>query len=205
MARTKRVLSLLLSLALGAALFAPAVAAEDAALDPHTPVITWLSSSKVLFVGNDLVLQVRASVGEGRLSYAWYDFDWKPESNATPVATGMYMSIPTSKDMVTPPATLNVNWKPVLGIAGSYEYCVVVTNTFYDADGTEQTVSVKSDLINVEILNKLGDALIGPWSFLGGIFGPPGWLATILCSPLILLANLGTLFMIPFISFIKRK
>jgi len=178
MARTKRVLSLLLSLVLGAALFAPAVAADGAALDPYAPVIMKQPKEEIYQVaayprGRNFTLEVEARLPEGVdgvLSYAWYDFDWTPESMAAPVAVGAKLELPIPEKDI------------------ELTYCAVVTNTYVDPeDGETKTAYVKSVLVKVDVTKNFLSLI----PFLWRSKGVWGYASTILFSPFILLGTLG--------------
>jgi len=148
MKHPKRVLSLLLALALGLALCVPAFAVEPA--DPNAPIITKQPKGLfILAVGQELKLEIKAQLpegSEGTLSIAWYDYDWQPGDETPPIATGEIMSITITEDM--------------LSIADGMpfwfaQFCAVATHTYVDADETEQILSIKSDLADGVLINKI--------------------------------------------------
>ena len=165
----KRVLSITLALVLALALLIPAAAADDSL---YIPIITrqpaggLIDGMNFMRPGSDISLSVSAlePVGGGTLSYAWYDYDWQEGDQTAPVATGAAATIATSKDMFDDPAA---------GMSiGSYlkelTYCVVITNTYTDGDGEEQTAFVKSELAEYTLVTDTLSAFLGPWKFAFG-------------------------------------
>ena len=195
----KRALCVLLSMVLGLMLLIPAAAANEAT-DPYAPIImkqpNQPMNEKFVQAGKNLKLEVQAQLPEGivgTLSYAWYDFNWQPGSLAQPVATDAKAVIPTTKNMLTD-YNADAYEKMKGGFATTYKYCVVVTNTYVDAEGQEQAVSVKSDLVEVNLFAGLGTALVGIWT-------RSSLLMTLLTIPFpILLTLLYTLFSYPLTS-----
>jgi len=139
-------LALVFALALGVGVFARA----DDLQNPNRPVIyrqPYRDFVPPLIAGKSFTLEVEAylpAASNGSLSYAWYDFDWKPDSDAEPVATGAKLEIKTTKKMFGEKAFM---------MGAVLKYCVVVTNTFYDAEGDEQTISVKSDPVSFMMIS----------------------------------------------------
>ena len=141
MTLTKRILCIALTLALGLALFAPGVSAAD---DPNAPVITQpLPTAQVYTrVGLNLRLNVRAQLPEGvegTLSYAWWyeesgrDNTWTQIASATDENLVMKMTM----DMLFTDQKRVINHERV--------FRVVVTNTYIDEAGNEQTASATSE------------------------------------------------------------
>jgi len=153
MALTKRILSIALALLLGLALFAPGVSAEA---DPNAPIITRQPKPLVImFAGNTLNLEVVASLpagSNGTLRIDWYDYDWQPGDETQPVATGAKAAIPievSQYNLIDSPdvSTMEIN------------YYAVLTNTYTDGEGNIQIVSVKSDPVEVTIIQPLRKVL----------------------------------------------
>jgi len=117
---TKRALALALALILALALALPAMAEEPD--DPNVPILTWVQSNPTDFdnriaVGETLVLEVAATLPEGvdgELSIEWF-------VNDALAATG-------------PTLELEIEFI-------TYHVQVVVTNTYIDEDGEEQTAT----------------------------------------------------------------
>jgi len=166
MALTKRLLSIALALLLGLAVLAPGVMAED---DPNAPVITKQPTTKFRFsipyvqAGTPLAIEALAVLPEGAkqgtLSYAWYDYDWQPGDTKLPVTTGASASIPTTEDML---------FKAIeaTGIKSAYadlNYCVVVTNTWFDDEQTQQSTFIKSEVVKVKLFADYGTAITIYW------------------------------------------
>jgi hypothetical protein len=138
MALTKRVLSIALALLLGLGLLAPMA---SAAVDPNAPVITKQPSSSLKYIktGKSFTLTVQADLligAEGTLSYAWYE---SPGNQL--IATG-------SAARITATAS-NGSMFP-----SSYYY-VVITNTYNDENGDQQTASIQSDTVEVGVVNSI--------------------------------------------------
>jgi len=166
MKRTKRILSLLLALALGLALLIPAAAADD--IDPYAPIITKQPARSVYrLTDQELKLEIEATLPEGcdSLSIAWYDYDWQPGDTMPPVATGASVLIPID------PGDVNImdNWNILFR---TINYYAVVTSTYTDSDGQEQTVSVKSDAAEVTVLLALGKLVADIWEYAQNGNGP---------------------------------
>ena len=156
----KRFLSLALALMLGLAMIIPAFAADAA--DPHAPIITQQPKKPMtILAGNSITLEVAASLpagSNGTLSYAWYDYDWKPGNEAPSIATGAKATI-----KIPVPET---NWLSDAGSIISYPgFCAVVTNTYVDDEGVIQTALVKSDFIWVEVYTPFGKFLSDMWKY----------------------------------------
>jgi len=152
MKHTKRLLCIVLSFVLCAALLAPAAAASD---DPNAPVITKQPSGELdmIRVNDTIELSVQAEAPNGgTLSYAWYDSDWTPDSEEAPIAAGATMSLPITKDLIQK----NLRF----GYFVFCKFCVVVTNTYVDEDGNTKTAALKSDSSTVVIINNLGEGLL---------------------------------------------
>lgn len=94
--------------------------------DAEVPVITSQPTSQSVPEGGNVTLSVTATVSKGMLSYQWYT-----DSGAISGATG---------------ATYN----PPTGIAGTYTYYCIVTNTDVTATGN-QTVQTTSDTVTVTV------------------------------------------------------
>jgi len=202
MKQTKRILAIVLALALGLAVFATGVAAED----PYAPIITMQPKAEktVVQAGKELKLEVQAMppVGaEGILTYEWY------ESSAAGdrlVATSANAIIPISKAMLD-------NWSEKYNYYFSLNYYVVVTNTWRDDAEQEQTASISSDTVNISVFRGLGDLYTDSWRyasnfsnylFLPEIFWPIYrffWSighfigVAVIATPLVILAHLTSL------------
>jgi len=224
MKTTKRVLSLLLSLLLALLLLVPAAAEEaavdvieDAAVDAaadaaaaddsYAPIIVKQPrATTAVKVGKTLKLSVEAQLpaAGGELSYAWYD----SEDSETPIATGAELSLPVTKDMLGqdlfPQKDFSPEVEEVLNQAelilpGNRYFYVVVTNTYTDDDGIEQSVSVASDDSRCYVYQGLF-SLLGDYSALifsaGGVFGLLGIpffavVYTLILHPMIWLTAMG--------------
>jgi len=129
--KLKRMLSILLALALGLALVIPAFA-EAVEGGPYAPIITKEPDfPDIFYIGDILVLDVEAKLPDsvdGELSYAWYDTwtnDWDDfQKRNVPIATGasIEQKIPFDTDSL-------------IG--------VVVTNTYTDEHGEIQTAHTR--------------------------------------------------------------
>ena len=143
MKQTKRILSAALALVLAFALLVPA----GAAIDPNAPVITALPNSPIsVKIGKSFTLTAQARLpagAEGTLSYAWYEF-----LGNRLVATGPSATI-------TAEASIN-------GMKVEKYYYVVVTNTYEDENGVQQTASVESGTTAVLIINSIIGAGLSP-------------------------------------------
>jgi hypothetical protein len=160
MKTTKRVLCILLALALGLCLFAPALAADGD--DPrYAPRITQQPNENYAFyvkAGNDIKLEVKAALPdgvEGTLSYAWYD------SAGKLLATTAKAVIPTSNAMLL---QMQDSWVRMEELIHGLPFYVVVTNTYYDEDGVEQTASTESEPVTVTLVADYGKALSYYWT-----------------------------------------
>ena len=167
----KRFLSIALAVMLGVAVLMPGVSADGVMMGgPNAPIITKQPAnyyfpdsisnltSHYVQAGNAFQLDVEAVLPEGsqgELSYAWYGYNWQPGDTKAPVATGASVSLPTTEDMVLKePRTPNT----------TYNFCVVVTNTWFDDEQVQHTASVKSDLLAVTIFVDYGTALSITWN-----------------------------------------
>jgi hypothetical protein len=103
MKTTKRVLSVLLALALGVALVVSAGAIWILNA-PYAPIITLLPQMPdIINVGDKLILEVEAELPEGvdgELSYAWYKhFD--PPAHNNPISTESKLELTVTSNMLT--------------------------------------------------------------------------------------------------------
>ncbi|MCL2508320.1 MAG: hypothetical protein FWF05_04005 [Oscillospiraceae bacterium] len=124
----KRVLCVTLTLVLGLGLLVPASAADA---DP-TPIITVAPNfPNAAYAGDTLILGVEAVLPEGiegELSYAWYSW---PYHILEPIATGPELELLITNEM------LEGYSRPTMKIT------VVVTNTYIDENGKEQTAEAR--------------------------------------------------------------
>jgi len=155
MKTTKRLLSIALALLLGLAVLAPMASAAD---DPaYAPIITVQPKSQVtMFTGNDLVLEVEAELPEGiegTLSYEWYCYSSR--SGTTKVGTDAKLVLPITKNMLYDITQLE------------YRIYAMVTNTYNDDEGQNQTASTKSNSCTATVGLRLGDFIV---SYLGVFF-----------------------------------
>jgi hypothetical protein len=174
----KRMLCFLLSFLLLAA-FAPTAAA----VSTYAPIITKQPRKlEGAWAGKEIPVKVKAKLPEGvpgELSYAWYDYDWQPDSTEPPVATGEKAGIPTESSVA---------------IYQKRVYCVVVTNTYVDpADGETKTAQTKSRMGTAYVLAGMGDVLASLWDFKGT---KDPWLSYVL-FPVPLLLSVLFLFTYP--------
>jgi len=150
MKATKRILSLLLALALGLALIAPALCVPAFAdNDPaYAPIITKQPKNPLIPLAKSTIqLDVSANLPDGVdgiLSYAWYNCDWQPGVTAEPIGADAKLSFYTDTGSKN---KLN----------SSFTLCVVVTNTYTDENGDAQTASAKSELITFTTMFRLRD------------------------------------------------
>jgi len=185
MKTTKRLLSLLLALALGLALCVPAFAADEA--DPYAPIITKQPIEYITVrEGKKLVLEITAKLPDGiqgKLSY-----DWFTEFGSEAIASGARASIPITRDML-------------YGMTGfTYYFNVVVTNTYTDDNGEEQTASITSDTVSARVYPGYGMALAYAWYQLGG----GNLFIGIMMLPLSAVFYLAATFIQDIVSFIER-
>ena len=158
---TKRVLSILLA----ALLILPLGLSAFAADDPNAPVITLQPQDALKYpysqVGRDIKLQVKAQSPTltGTLSYAWYDYAWEEGDTEPPIATGASVSIPATKDMLEDPSTGAVSGTAIKEIS----FWVVVTNTYTDSDGAEQTAWEISEPVTIKTFTDVLSGITNPW------------------------------------------
>jgi len=174
MKTTKRVLSILLAILLGLALLAPmASAAGDPA---YAPIITKQPKASVtVLTTKDLVLEVEAKLPDGvqgTLSYEWYRDGRKVDGNGAKL---VYRSG---------------------GIAShDSRFWAVITNTYIDDEGQEQTASLTSDTCTVSFKSSLGVMLLA--LFLGPLVAIPMELLhnpfNLIFFPITILSVLGDL------------
>ncbi|MCL2494650.1 MAG: hypothetical protein FWE98_03215 [Oscillospiraceae bacterium] len=145
MKSAKRILSIALTLALGLALLIPAAAAEPA--NPNAPIITVQPRSKVYIkTGDVLKLEVEAELpsgSEGELSYEWYAYYGTDSTYyylRRLMATGEVLEY-----LVLEETMPNPYYPAYRDLWSDYIFYAVVTNTYVDGDGQEQSVSVQSD------------------------------------------------------------
>jgi len=152
MALTKRLLSVALAVLLGLAALAPGVMAED---DPYAPIITKQPKASVtVFVGKTLVLEVEAELSdgvEGTLSYAWYSYS--NQYGTRKIGNSANLVLPITDDMFD-----------TFGESEKHSIYAVVTNTYVDEEGQEQTASTESDPSSVTMVKRFGD-----WLFSGSM------------------------------------
>ena len=143
---TKRILSFALALVLGAGLLVPAVANEP--VDPNAPIITKQPTAPLtILTGRMLTLEVQAQLPEdkqGTLSYAWYYINNETNNEAELIGTGARIEIPTSSLGIDDPEVLG---SEIFFPGGLFDFFVVVTNTYIDDEGQEQTASITSDSV----------------------------------------------------------
>ena len=160
MKMTKRLLGVGLVLVLALGLFVPAGATE--APNPNAPVITRQPSVRpITFAGDPLVLEIQAELPEGvegELSFAWF-----VEGREEPIATGARVTIPTLTEEV-------VYFLRHESVVLDLRIYVVVTNTYVDDDGEEQTASTTSNVVDTRIIHRLGAALRETWTRHGVLF-----------------------------------
>jgi len=151
MKHTKRVLSIALVLALALALILPATASE--APNPNAPIITrqpnhvFPTSSILVRTGRSFELEVQARLPDGvtgELSFEWFEV-----GNDEPVATG-------------PRAVFQIGMNGSI-VTNDISFYAVVTNTYLDGDGNEQTASTISEVRDVTIFDSLCNILLGVW------------------------------------------
>ena len=127
--------------------------AADALGDPaYVPIIvTQPRETAAVRVGKTLKLSVEAKLPEagGKLSYAWYEYN----SGRTTFSTDAEMVLPVTKDMLgkdtfppedTSPALKEIFNQTELTVPKNHYFYAVVTNTYTDSDGVEQSASVTS-------------------------------------------------------------
>ena len=180
MKHTKRLLCILLGLVLCTALLVPSAAASN---DPNAPVITQQPVKiESVHLNETLELSVQAyAENGGTLSYAWYDIDWTPDSKEKPIATGATMRLPITKGLIQDYFRV--------GYIVSAEFCVVVTNTYVDENGSTKTASVKSDPVDIIIVNSLGRGMLDFLSFPVQTMGSKfkSWVINIIMFPFLLI------------------
>jgi len=158
MKTTKRILSLLLALALGLALLVPAMAADE---DPYAPIITkQFTVPSSIRTSDTLVLEIEAELPQGvtgELSYAWYDLSWG--TRQTLIGSG-------------PKLELDMKYAGIVTIGCR------VTNTYMDGNNEEQAAHTwQSEDINLDFywweiavfvlfLPILPIAMFGPWGMM---------------------------------------
>jgi len=157
-----------------------------------------------------LEVQVRPPVTGGELSYAWYDFDWQPGDDATPVSTDAVLRIPT--EGMLPNRDELIMFELISSVFKIYNYCVVVTNTVTGLNGDVYTVQTKSNLVTVLVTS--GFAGMFPfaasfvktaYSYAGG--GVIGGVSAIMMIPLALMfisMFSGVIGMVYFLSWLIR-
>ena len=193
----KRMLSIALVIVLGLALFIPTMAAETEETNPNAPIITRQPSApSLILAGNSLLLEVQAELPEGvegELSFSWYmtALFIYPEL----VGTDAQVEIPAS---VFIQYTVDVQLFP----RGGFNFYVVVTNTFADEYGQEQTASVTSNEVRLNAAPRTHHIFLALWNLLGPVwrwFLMPLWipiatLIAIMFFPVNLRARLFNLF-----------
>jgi len=133
MKHAKRMLAVLLTLALGLSLGVPAFAAEAPVYGgPYAPIITKkpIMHDGTYYIGDTLIFEVEAELPEGvdgELSYAW-SYRNMNKSNYIPVATGSRLELTITKDMTEP-----------LRLYDGLFVRVDITNNYIDENGEEQT------------------------------------------------------------------
>jgi len=129
---TKRILCIALTLALGLAALALPAAADSP--DPYAPIITKAPDfPDAIDEGNTLILEIEAELPdgvEGELSYFWYwnIYEWNSYVPGPPRATGPRLEL-----LITDQTYYIKNNRYVI------EINVLVTNTYTDGSGVEQT------------------------------------------------------------------
>jgi len=177
MKTVKRILSILLSLALGLAFALPAGAAEPVKGGPFAPIITKepavtnepsLSILRMFRVGDTIILETEADLPEGadgELSYAWYDYAYPDFVRGEPLATGQRVELVLTNDMVD-----------TLGSGISFCYLrLVVSNTYVD-ENSEGQIACETRDIYIEAFPQI------PWW---------GWIIAIPLLPAMLTFGLG--------------
>jgi len=197
---TKRILSVVLALVLGLGLFLPVMAFSPAP-NPNAPIITQQPGGTLTALywraDDDLILEVQAAPPtgmQGTLSFEWFDVVWTSDSEAEPIATGARAVIPTTT-MLT-----DFNEYVDSGLSGIMAYwffCVVVTNTYIDDDGEEQTAFVRSDIIEVRLFANIPAAWRAFWTM-----WPP--FPTIVVAPVLLPLSVAYTLLYPFLAFFAR-
>lgn len=171
MAFKKKFFAVILCLVLLAIPLSVGAAAEG---DPYAPIITKqpLNGVDGLFIqaGDQFQLSIEAKLPEigGVLSYAWYDYDWRPGDTKPPVAVGANVNIQTTLEMLS-----DINKAAGKGISyvPDCTYCAVVTNTYTDADGKEQTAYIKSNAITITLYASIKAAVSDFWNYKDKEFG----------------------------------
>jgi hypothetical protein len=135
-----KLVSVLLAVLMAAALFVPAMAAQEA--DPNLPIVKWVQANQTSAINRiarngTLALEVAATLPEGsqgKLSYAWYIGD-------KVVGTGPRLELKIESWMIEETwfsqggSDAGTVWFPKITVR------VVVTNTYMDDNGDERTAS----------------------------------------------------------------
>ena len=196
MKTTKRILSIALALALGLAVLAPMASATE--IDPNAPIITQQPRAPIyLFASKTLNLEVAAVLPEGNsgtLSYAWYDYDWQPGDETSPIATNPKLTISPIFD---PDGDSSVSQKLV--------FYAVATNTYIDSEGVTETAFMKSQPVKVTLIQPFGkvfsgmfENLLDKYSFFSATIGIIG--GTLISLPLIVFILLPCYFLFSIFS-----
>jgi hypothetical protein len=151
--KTKRLLSLLLTLALALGLLAPALASGSEVIT----VIKQPPGSVLVVTGDTLRLEAEVEKkidgAAVELDYAWYDYahEWGVAGQPPPIAYG-------------PVLELTYALEHLLGTFFDFEteledpiFCAVITHSATDADGEEYTVFVESFLSQLIPMFRPGD------------------------------------------------
>ena len=175
----KRFLGIALAFVLALGLFVPAVAVEAGETNPMAPIITHQPNAGLRIiaarVGSDITLRVRAALPEGvegELSFAWFQYGYDE-----PFATGAQATIEFSMEL------REVHF-------GLLSFYVVVTNTYLDDEGQEQTVSVTSQTTDVAYFHTIPSYISNQWNVHRLLFG---WLFFPLLPLLLANMSLNTL------------
>jgi len=158
MKQSKRILAIALALALGLAVFATGVAADD----PYVPPITKQPKPIALvFTGKELKLELEmAPLSEGwTISIAWYEV-----GEDEPVATGAKASIPINNDSSVLDDLKNA--------IKTVSYYAVVTCTYTDGGGSSMTYSKISESTKVYVMPSISDVFSFFWAYVQMDYGP---------------------------------
>jgi len=165
MKATKRILAFAMALALGLALLAPTVSAAD---DPNAPVITKQPSGpEEILTGRTLTLEVQAqapAAAPGTISVAWFVVDEDGNLRAAPIATRARVAFPTTSLGHYLYSDDTPAEDDIFIPGGIFKFYAVVTNTYTDGGGTQQTATITSDTVRVNIINRPVDYIALYWN-----------------------------------------
>jgi len=127
MMQTKRILAIVLALALGLAVMVPAFAAEPVYGGPYAPIITMQPDVlDRVTVGDTLIVEIEAVLPDGVTGELSYNWQWGMfpilQYPYEPIATGPKLELTVDRDTVV----------------HAFYVCVAVLNTYIDENSEEQ-------------------------------------------------------------------